>query len=81
MINWSDEQLEEVGIDKAKLKSMVTRFRRLSREMHEMGLHLYGQSGLGHLIHSSRPTHNERAEADHGSSVAILGHGFDGGDW
>jgi hypothetical protein len=82
MINWTDEELESAGIDKSKLKSMVARFKRLSREMHEMGLHVYGQSGTGHLIHSSRPTHSGRkCDADHGSSVAHIGQGFDGGDW
>ena len=83
MINWTDEELEAAGIDKAKLKSMVNRFKRLSREMKGMGLHVYGQSGTGHLIHCSRPTHldDRGCSADHGSSVAFIGNGYDGGDW
>lgn len=82
MINWTDEQLKEAGIDKVKLKSVVARFRRLTREMGEMGLHVYGQSGSGHLIHNSRRTHNgPNCDADRGSSVADIGQGYDGGDW
>jgi hypothetical protein len=85
MINWTDEQLEEAGIDKKKLKSLVRRLRKCSIDMRELDLHVYGASGSGHLIHTSRPTHVDQRGtngiADQGSCVADLGEGFDGGDW
>lgn len=87
MLDWTDEQCKAAGLDPAKVLSLARRFRRLSREMAQMGLHVYGASGSGCLIHSSRPTHidsfasQEYAIPDHGSVVANIGEGFDGGDW
>lgn len=84
-IEWTDEQLQEARIDKKKLKSLVRRLRRCSKDMSDLGLHLYGASGSGNLIHRSRPTHIDkpgfRSESDMGSIVARVGQGFDGGDW
>lgn len=84
MVNWTDKQLKEAGIDKRKLKSLVRRLRKCAEDMKELDLHVYGASGSGHLIHSSRPTHFRSilgVYADQESSVASLGQGFDGGDW
>lgn len=85
MINWTDEQLANAGIDKKKLTSLVRRLRQCAIDMESLGLHIYGASGSGHLIHHSRPTHiDDRASngiADQGSCVADIGQGFDGGDW
>jgi hypothetical protein len=87
MIEWSDEQLEAAGIDKKALQSLVRRLERCSKDMARMGLHLYGASGSGCLIHESRPTHiwtgrgSSGQKADQGSVVADVGLGFDGGDW
>jgi hypothetical protein len=87
MLDWSDEQLEEAGLDPARVRSIVRRFRRLSSEMQSMGLHVYGNAGTGLLIHESRPTHRDDTAnslcgvADHDSTIANLGPGFDGGDW
>ncbi len=83
MIDWTDEQLEEAGIDKKKLQSLVRRLRKISREMSEMGLWVYGASGTGCLVHKSRGTHDDTRQGwpDYGSVVADIGRGFDGGDW
>jgi hypothetical protein len=84
MIYWDDEQLKEANIDKKRLTSLVRRLERCARDMREMGLHIYGASGSGNLIHKSRPTHKtgrNRETADFGSVVASVGLGFDGGDW
>jgi hypothetical protein len=82
-IEWTDEQLEAAGLDKKKIEKITRRFRKLSKEMDEMGLTVYGASGSGCLIHVSRPTHNDAlgAAPDQGSVIAHLGRGFDGGDW
>jgi hypothetical protein len=85
MLNWTDDQLEDVGLDKAKVESIARRFRRLSREMWEMELYVYGASGSGHLMHRSRPPHIDQPggdlRADQDAPIADLGEGFDGGDW
>lgn len=85
VILWTDEQLKQAGIPKRKLASLVKRLRKCSAEMAEMGLHVYGASGSGNLIHKSRPTHTDEiggyGKPDTGSVVARVGNGFDGGDW
>lgn len=85
MIEWDDEQLEEVGLDKKKVESVVRRLNKLGREMESMGLAIYGASGTGCLVHDSRPTHMDgtACESDYGSVIANLdGIGrWDGGDW
>jgi len=80
-MNWTDEELLHYGLDPAKVKSLVRRLRRISTEMKEMGLHIYGASGDGCLIHVDRPTHSLPGVADYDSVIADLGEGFDGGDW
>lgn len=80
-IEWSDEQLAAAGIDKTKLIKLVRSLQACSKLMIEMDLHVYGASGSGCLIHSSRPTHKGRGEADQGAVVARVGQNFDGGDW
>lgn len=83
-IKWSDDQLNSAGIDKKKLQSLVRRLSRCSKDMSEMGLHIYGASGSGNLVHESRPTHgfvHNGMQPDQGSVVAFVGIGFDGGDW
>lgn len=87
LIDWTDEQLEEAGIDKARLIKIIRHLKSASDLMWGTGLHVYGGSSTGHIIHSSRPTHssnNNRAKADVadlGSVVASVGEGFSGGDW
>jgi hypothetical protein len=86
VIQWSDEQLAEVGIDKKRLVSLVRLLRRASKEMWELDLYIYGASGSGNLIHRSRPPHSDngrgnRMKPDFGSVIANVGEGFDGGDW
>lgn len=56
MLNWTDEQLEEAGLPKAKVESIARRLQRLSREMDELGLLVWG-NGDGALVHQSRPIH------------------------
>lgn len=84
MINWSDEQIIEAGLDPKKVESITRRLNKLGREMDSMGLSIYGASGSGHLIHVSRPTHTEpRQQPDYESSIANLDGCmvWDGGDW
>lgn len=83
MLDWTDEELEEAGMDPAKVASIVRRLRRLSRDMREQGVHVYGASGNGHLVHPSRPTHSDhgRNAPNTDAPIADLGPGFDGGDW
>jgi len=80
-ICWEDEQLKEAGIDKRRLNKLVRMLGECSIIMRQLGLHLYGAAGSGHLIHTSRPTHDDNCNADQGSPVASVGMGFDGGDW
>lgn len=80
-IRWTDAQLAEAGIDKKRLKSLVLKLSRCAEQMQTMGLSIYGESGGGHLIHTSRPTHDRQYNADLGSVVAYVGSGFDGGGW
>jgi hypothetical protein len=80
-INWSDEQLAAVGIDKKRLISLIRRLRRCSKDLEAMNFKIYGESGRGLLIHDSRPDHDDQSRADYGSVVADVGYGFDGGGW
>lgn len=80
-INWDDDQLRAAGINKRKLVALVKRLRDCSRRLRELNLYVYGESGAGHLIHTSRPTHDTHHDADLGSVVASVGFGFDGGGW
>ena len=80
VLEWSDEQLEEAGLDKGKVESIARKLKKLSQEMEDLGLSVYG-NGTGHLIHVSHPTHDDNEKADTGSIVAMLGRGFTGGDW
>lgn len=80
-IRWTDAQLKEAGIDKRKLKALAKKLEECSNQMEAMGLSVYGESGGGHLIHTSRPTHDRQYNADLGSVVAYVGQGFDGGGW
>ena len=83
-LEWDDEQLEEAGLDKKKVLSIARRLRKLSSEMSELGLSVYGMSGSGCLTHVSRSTHSQKdsyaEERDFGAIVAYVGSGFDGGD-
>jgi hypothetical protein len=83
MIEWSDEQLDAAQIDPRKLASLVRRLERCGKDMAVMGLHMYGASGHGCLIHNTRPTHSQSgSKADYGSPVAKIPFGhWDGGDW
>ncbi len=63
-----------------KVHSIARRLRKISEDMQSMGLSVYGESGRGHLVHESRPTHNG-GEPDFGCIVADVGQGFDGGGW
>jgi len=84
-MNWNDEQLEDAGLDKKKVESIVRRLNKLGREMDSMGLSIYGASGSGNLIHVSHPTHNDsmNCKPDYDSVIAYIdGSGtWDGGDW
>jgi hypothetical protein len=81
MLDWSDEELAEAGLSRKRVESIVRRLRRISGEMRDLQLHVYGASGSGHLMHESRPSHDPRGKAHPENSIAHLGLGFDGGDW
>jgi hypothetical protein len=89
MLNWSDEQLEKAGLDRKKVESIERRLSRLGREMQKMGLYIYGASGSGNLVHSSRPPHTDHPTMpsiqieDYGCVIANLDGvtQWDGGDW
>lgn len=85
MIEWTDDQLKAAGINKRKLKKVVRLLEESSALMWSMGLHVYGASGSGCLVHKSRPTHIDtpmgNSKADQGCVVARVGEGYDGGDW
>ena len=82
LIEWSDEQLEEAGIDRERLLKIIGHLKAASDLMWGTGLHVYGASSTGQLIHQSRPTHGDSGESpDRGSVVATIGEGFTGGDW
>ena len=81
-LEWTDEQLEEAGLDKRKVLSIARRLSKLSEEMQALGLSVYGAgSGTGFLMHRSRPSHGDNATADRDSPIADVGTGFSGGDW
>jgi hypothetical protein len=82
MLNWTDEQLEAVGLDPKKVESIVRRLRKISEEMRALDLNIYGASGSGHLMHASRPSHTGPGQRpDQDAPIASVGLGFDGGDW
>jgi hypothetical protein len=86
LIEWTDEQIEEAGIDRNRLVKIIQLLRSASDLMTGTGLHVYGESGSGNIVHSSRPTHSGRKGsvgdvADYGSVIADVGLGFDGGGW
>ena len=82
MLDWTDEELEDAGLDPKRVRALVRKLRSASKELQAMDLKVYGASGGGHLIHASRPTHNGiNATPDQEASIADLGNGFDGGDW
>jgi hypothetical protein len=74
-LEWTDSELKEAGLDKQKVLSIARRLEKLSKEMREIGLSVYGDGAAhGYLVHCSRPT-----EAD--AIIADIGYGFTGGDW
>jgi hypothetical protein len=82
-IEWSDEQLEQAGVDPAKLEKALKQFTKSAQTLHSMGLSLYAAAGLACFIHKSRPDHGpEGGITDTGSVVATAGQDWlDGGDW
>lgn len=83
LIDWTDEQLQEAGIDRERLLKIIRHLRKASELMWGTGLHVYGASSTGHIVHSSRPTHAMYGDnkCDYGSVIASVGEGFTGGDW
>lgn len=83
MLDWTDEELAEAGLDKKKVESIVRRLNKIGKEMEEMNLSVYGASGDGHLIHVSRPTHTDDGSVHRDASIASLRGNlrWDGGDW
>ena len=80
-LEWNDDQMMNAGLDPKKVLSIARRLQNLSREMGELGLSVYGNSGYGFLTHVSQSTHIEGGEANPNAVIAHLGNGFDGGDW
>lgn len=81
-IRWDDKQLAAARIDKQRLVALVAKLEQCSQELLALGLHVYGESGDGYLIHTSRPEHRDSdGKADYGAIVATVGFGFDGGGW
>lgn len=79
-LDWTDEQLEEAGLDKQKVLSIARRLAKISTEMREIGLSVYGCNNRGFLVHHSRPTHPDGSTGDTSAFIVDLGRGFDGGD-
>lgn len=81
-VNWTDAQLKAAGIPKRRLMTLLRRLEDADFRLRELGLMVYAESGTCHLIHPSRPTHDTRGKADHGSPVASVGClPWDGGAW
>jgi hypothetical protein len=80
-VRWTAGELRAAGIDGRKLAALLRKFAACVRVMEELGLSVYGESGIGYLIHHSRPEHRPDGSADLGAVVADIGRGFDGGGW
>jgi uridylate kinase len=72
MVN--DDECRAAGIDIKKVESMARRLRRLSREMNELGIVLFGGSGSGSLRFDDGSGKGRLVIAEVGTTA------FDGGD-
>jgi hypothetical protein len=81
MLNWTDEKLKSAGLSRKKVESIVRKLEKISKELTENGLWVYGESGTGYLTHESHPEHDKDGKADHSAIIARIGQGFDGGGW
>lgn len=81
MIDWTDEQLKEVGIDKRKLKALIRRLEQAQVYLDALGLNIYAAGGDCCLWHDSRPHHDDSSEPGQDCVVAFVKMNIDGGDW
>lgn len=81
MIDWTDEQLAERKIDRARLEALVSKLNECLQEMRALRLEGYVASGAVHLM--CGPSHDGAGTAHQERVVATLDDRtrFDGGDW
>jgi hypothetical protein len=72
MVN--EEECEAAGLDIKKVASLARRLRRISREMEDMGVILFGGSGSGSLRYDDGTGKGRLVIAEVGCN------NFDGGD-
>jgi len=80
-IRWTDAQIAEAGIDKRKLTRLLKLFDQCQPLLQDLKLTVYGNDGIGNLIHDSRPEHTNDGDPDFGAVVALVGFRYDGGGW
>lgn len=79
---WDDEQLEEAGLDKAKVASIARRFARVVEDMEKIGLRCYLNNDNASLYQAGRHPNGDDGK-DQSLVIVHIGTGgtWDGGDW
>ena len=81
-IDWEDEQLEEVGLDKAKVESIMRRFERIVSDMKKIGLRCYLNNDNASFYHEDRHPNGEDGKDQDAVIGTVETHWmWDGGDW
>jgi hypothetical protein len=80
-IEWSDEQLQDVGIDKHELNVLLRHLKHVQKKLVKMNLSLYVGMEVA-IIHDSIPTHSFDGQKSYSENVvASIQMKADGGDW
>ena len=81
MIDWTDEQLAEHGVNRGELEILIRHLQRVANTLEKMGLNIYVAGYTAYIIHPDRPHHTDNTSPDMDAPIAHVPMHIDGGDW
>lgn len=83
MIEWDDDEIEQMDINKRDLEVVINHIERLVKKLEKTDLRLYISPGWVNIMHKDKPSHTGDGTVHQEHIIASVDnqHLIDAGDW